>query len=91
MKVALPAFVISADSRQSAAFIAKQGTAWLCYLVCIDAHMTIPEMGQGRQAEETTHTMPVFTPYHMCGQTHILYITHRPALVALTLFLMVQR
>jgi hypothetical protein len=57
----------------------------------IDAHMTIPEMGQWRQAEETTHTMPVFTPYHMYGQPHILYMILTPALVALTLFLMVQR
>ncbi len=74
MEVAIPAFVISADSRQSAASIAKLGKAWVCNLARIDAHMTIPEMGQGRQAEEeTTHTMPVFTPYHMYGQTHILY------------------
>ncbi len=74
MKVAIPAFVISADRRQSAASIAKLGTAWVTNLVCIDAHMTIPEIGQGRQAEEeTTHTMPVFTPDHMCGQPHILY------------------
>ncbi len=86
MKVAVPAFVISADSRQSeASGQTRQGMGLQSSVHgIIDAHMTIPEIGQ------ETHIQCLSSHLITCADGHTLY-THRPALVALTLVLMAQR